>query len=42
MLKAKDLNDSIIVDVSHDNSMSENKKNYKKQINNVELILNIL
>lgn len=41
MLKEKDLNESIIVDVSHDNSMIENKKSYKKQINNVELILNM-
>ena len=29
------------MDVSHDNTLFENKKNYKKQINNIELILSM-
>jgi len=41
MLNEKNLNQSIIVDVSHDNTLIDNKKNYKEQINNVEIILNM-
>lgn len=41
MLNEKNLNESIIVDVSHDNTLINNKKNYKEQINNVEIILNM-
>ena len=41
MLNEKNLNESIIVDVSHDNTLIDNNKNYKEQINNVEIILNM-
>ena len=41
LLKKNALNEVVIVDVSHDNTLFENKKNYKKQINNIELILSM-
>ena len=41
LLKNKNLNNKIIVDVSHDNTLIENKKNYKQQINNIQLIINM-
>lgn len=41
LLSARNLNKGIVVDVSHDNTLENGKKDYKKQINNVELILNM-
>ena len=41
MLDNKNLNRRIIVDISHDNTLIDNTKNYKEQINNVNLILDM-
>ena len=41
MLYEKKLKNSIIIDVSHDNTLVNGSKDYTKQINNVELILNM-
>jgi 3-deoxy-7-phosphoheptulonate synthase len=41
LLSSKKLNKGIIIDVSHDNTLENGKKNYKKQINNLESILNM-
>ena len=40
LLEKNNLNKGIIIDVSHDNSLFENKKDYKKQIDNIKYILN--
>ena len=41
LLKDKKLNNRIIVDVSHDNTLIENKKNYKQQVNNIQIIIDM-
>jgi len=40
LLEKNNLNKGIIIDVSHDNTLCENKKDYKKQIDNIKYILN--
>lgn len=39
-LDSKNLNKGIVIDVSHDNTLENGKKDYKKQIDNIELLLN--
>ena len=39
LLEKNDLNKNVIIDVSHDNTLMDNKKDYKKQINNIDTII---
>jgi len=40
--KKNNCNQNLILDISHDNSIVNNKKNYKEQINNIDYICDIL
>ena len=39
ILKENNLNNNIIIDISHDNTLINNSKNYKEQINNIDKII---
>jgi len=41
LLKDENLNNRIIVDVSHDNTLIQNKKEYKEQVNNIQIIIDM-
>lgn len=41
LLNSNKLNSNIIIDLSHGNSLENGKKNYKKQIENIDLIISL-